>query len=99
MNAITLLPEPAHVKSADKDDICAAKTAYDALTDSEKAIVGSDYAEKLNAALETLANLDKGSSPQTGDQRHTFLWIALLFASSGVLTIFGVKSRKRRAVK
>jgi hypothetical protein len=38
-------------------------------------------------------------SPQTGDNSIRFLWIALLFVSGGVLTVFGVKSRTRKAVR
>ncbi len=39
-------------------------------------------------------------SPQTGDNSNNMpLWIALLFVSGGALTIFGIKNRKRKAIR
>ena len=38
-------------------------------------------------------------SPKTGDNSNMQLWITLLFISGGALTVFGIKSRKRKAVK
>ena len=38
-------------------------------------------------------------SPQTGDNSNMSLWIALLFISGGALIVFGIKSRKRKAVR
>ena len=35
-------------------------------------------------------------SPQTGDNSHMLLWVALLFVSGGVLTVFSVASKKKR---
>ena len=35
-------------------------------------------------------------SPQTGDNSHMALWIALLFVSGGLLTVTGVYSKKRK---
>lgn len=36
------------------------------------------------------------TSPQTGDNSNMFLWVALLFVSGGVLTMFSVASKKKR---
>ena len=36
------------------------------------------------------------TSPQTGDNSNMFLWVALLFVSGGVLTVFSVASKKKR---
>lgn len=37
--------------------------------------------------------------PQTGDNSNMLIWVALLFVSGGALTVFGIKSRKRKAVR
>lgn len=34
-------------------------------------------------------------SPQTGDNSNMFLWVALLFASGGVLTVLGVTDKRK----
>ena len=36
------------------------------------------------------------NSPQTGDNSHMALWIALLFVSGGLLTVTGVYSKKKK---
>lgn len=36
------------------------------------------------------------TSPKTGDNSNMFLWVALLFVSGGVLTVFSVASKKKR---
>ena len=38
-------------------------------------------------------------SPQTGDNSHMALWIALLFVSGGLLTVTGVYSKKKRSAR
>ena len=35
-------------------------------------------------------------SPQTGDSSDMFLWVALLFASGGVLTVLGVTDKRKK---
>ena len=35
-------------------------------------------------------------SPQTGDNSNMFLWVALLFASGGVLTVLGVTDKRKK---
>lgn len=35
-------------------------------------------------------------TPQTGDNSHMALWLAVLFVSGGVLTVFSVASKKKR---
>lgn len=37
--------------------------------------------------------------PKTGDNSNMLIWVALLFVSGGVLTVFSIKSRKRKAVR
>ena len=39
---------------------------------------------------------EKTESPQTGDNSNMFLWVALLFASGGVLTVLGVTDKRKK---
>ena len=61
---------------------------------SQYAILGS------NTPFETSEKPGKPSekteSPQTGDNSNMFLWVALLFASGGVLTVLGVTDKRKK---
>ena len=39
---------------------------------------------------------DDSKSPQTGDNSHMALWIAVLFVSGGALIVTGIYSRKKK---
>lgn len=39
---------------------------------------------------------EQTESPQTGDNSNMFLWVALLFASGGVLTVLGVTDKRKK---
>ena len=54
---ITALPVPDAVTSADAQAIEAARTAFDALTDAQKARVGQDLQNKLTACVNRLSAL------------------------------------------
>ena len=44
------------------------------------------YAKWISAnSSPDTANLTKSTAPQTGDNRHIALWLALLFVSSGIV--------------
>lgn len=50
--------------------------------------------KSVNSTPDT-AKQTKSTSPQTGDNRHTALWIALLFVSSGILIGANAYSKKK----
>ena len=66
------------------------------MSEAEKAMVGTEYIEKLNADLKALDDLGKGKSPHTGDTGNMTLWIAIILVSGGALGVFGRKLRKRK---
>ena len=39
---------------------------------------------------------EQTESPQTGNNSNMFLWVALLFASGGVLTVLGVTDKRKK---
>ncbi len=61
---INALCTPTDVAADDKEAIDAAKAAYDALTDAQKAFLGEGVAEKLTACVDAL---DKVLSIKMGD--------------------------------
>lgn len=90
---------PDTIKKDDEPAIKAADDAYNALTDYEKSLVDDDVKKALDDAKAALAELNKPAdtdSPQTGDNSNMFLWIALLFISSGAVITLTVVDRKRR---
>ncbi len=52
------LPAPDDVRLPDKDAVEAARAAYNALADDQKALVGEEYVEKLEALEEKIAELE-----------------------------------------
>ena len=52
-----------------------------------------------SAKFTIVAKTDNTKSPQSSDKSKMFLWIALLFVSGSIITVFGVIFRKRKAVK
>ena len=94
---IDKLPDTS--KKDDEPAIKAADDSYNALTDYEKSLVDEDAKKALADAKAALAGLNKPAdtdSPQTGDNSHMFLWIALLFISGGAVITLTVVDRKRR---
>ena len=90
---------PDTIKKDDESAIKAADDAYNALTDYEKSLVDEGAKKALDDAKAALAGLNKPAdtdSPQTGDNSHMFLWIALLFISGGAVITLTVVDRKRR---
>ncbi len=55
---INALPAAADVTLEDKDDVEAARAAYDALTDDQKALVDEDTVKKLTDAETAIENLE-----------------------------------------
>lgn len=56
--------------------------------------------KEITKADTVIAKLsDDSKSPQTGDNNHIALWIALFFVSSGLLTATGVYGKKRKHSK
>ena len=58
---IDALPEKDKVTLDDKDDIEAARKAYDALTDDQKKLISDETLKKLTDAEEALADLQKAA--------------------------------------
>ncbi|MBQ3322400.1 MAG: Ig-like domain-containing protein [Firmicutes bacterium] len=58
---ISAIPEINTIKLTDKDAIQAARKAYDALTEDQQAIVGSDLLKKLTDAEAKIAALEKAA--------------------------------------
>ena len=79
--AINALPASGKVTTADKAAIKAARAAYDALTAEQKAKISADTQKKLTDAEAALTAAENATSPQTGDNSHMGLWIALMMFS------------------
>ena len=93
---------PGTITKNDADAVKAADDAYNALSDYEKSLVDKDAKKKLDDAKAALAELNKPTdtdSPQTGDNSHMALWIALLFVSGGAVVTLTVTGRKKRTAK
>lgn len=86
---INALPESNKVTKSDKDAIEEARKAYDALTDDQKARISSDTLKKLTDA-------EKALSPQTGDNSHMGLWIAIMILSLCALAATLFIGKKKR---
>ena len=94
--AINALPASGKVTMADKAAIKAARAAYDALSADQKARVSSDTLKKLTDAEAALVAAENATSPQTGDNSHMGLWIALMMLSLlgiAATLLFGRKKR------
>ena len=68
-------------------------TATTTFTVNAKAVVNDDKAKP--AAENDTTDNDK-KSPQTGDNSHMALWLAVLLVSGGVLIVTGIYSRKKK---
>ena len=86
---INALPESNKVTKSDKNAIEEARKAYDALTDDEKAKVSSDTLKKLT-------DDEKALSPQTGDNSHMGLWIAIMIIALCALVAMLFIGKKKR---
>ena len=74
-----------------KTAIEAARAAYDALTDAQKALV-TNY-EILTAAEKTIADLNP-NSPPTGDNAPIVLFAMLMITSVACLTVLTLYEKK-----
>lgn len=61
-NVTMLINNLGEVTDADKDRALAAKTAYDALTDAQKAYVEESVTDLLTAALTKIADMEKAAA-------------------------------------
>jgi hypothetical protein len=78
-----------------KTTIEAARTAYNALTADQKALV-ANY-ETLTAAEKALANLNKPAdpdNPQTGDNTPIVLFTIMMVASAACLAVLTLSKKK-----
>ena len=78
-----------------KTTIEAARAAYDALTDAQKALV-TNY-ETLTAAEKALANLNKPADPDnppTGDNTPIVLFTIMMVASAACLAVLTLRKTK-----
>ena len=94
--AINALPASGKVTMADKAAIKAARAAYDALSADQKARVSSDTLKKLTDAEAALAAAENATSPQTGDNSHMGLWIAIMILSLCALATMLFIGKKKR---
>ena len=74
---------------SDKETILAAKKAYDALDDEQKALI-TDYA-KLEAAVKAV------SAPQTGDTFNTALFTGMMLLSMTAAAALVLQTKKQKA--
>ena len=86
---INALPESNKVTKSDKNAIEEARKAYDALTDDQKAMISSDTLKKLT-------DDEKALSPQTGDNSHMGLWVAIMILSLCALATMLFIGKKKR---
>lgn len=87
---INALPSLTQLKTSDKARIAAARAAYNALTAEEKAKVSAAVLQKLMAAEEKLAQLEKESESST----HEHKWDAGTVTKKATCTQTGVKTYK-----
>ena len=97
-DTINALPATNAVTTADKDAIEAARAAYNALTADQKAKVSAETLQKLTDAETALAKAQDSSttSPQTGDNSHMGLWIAIMILSLCALATMLFIGKKKR---
>ncbi len=96
---INALPET--LTKADAEAVAAAKKAYDALTEEQKALVSAEVKERLAAAANELDKLNASASdtnkpndvvaPETGDGNALFAWIAVMLMSALTVSTFAKK--------
>ena len=86
---INALPESNKVTKSDKNAIEEARKSYDALTDDQKARISSDTLKKLT-------DDEKALAPQTGDNSHMGLWIAIMILSLCALATMLFIGKKKR---
>ena len=98
---INKLPSADDAKLNGKSALDRVKVIVDGLTENEKAMLGKDALDKLDALAEKIKALaEEANSPGTGDTGNPALWIALLFISGGIVTGTTVVSKKKkRSVK
>ena len=61
--------------------------------DIEKPVITGVVNDDTNPDTDAITN------PQTGDNSHMALWMALLFISGGLLTVTGVCSKKKHSAR
>lgn len=96
---INALPET--LTKADAEAVAAAKKAYDALTEEQKALVSAEVKERLAAAANELDKLNASASdtnkpndvvaPETGDNSALFAWIAVMLMATVAVSTFAKK--------
>ncbi len=73
------------------------KDGYTVAWDKELDTVQEDVTVK--AVYTEIPVVEEPSAPQTGDNSHMALWIALLFISGGAVITLTVVDRKKKAAK
>ena len=98
---IKKLPSADDAKPGDKSEIDRVKEIIAGLTENERAMLGKDASDKVDAVAEKINTLAKeANSPGTGDTSNSALWIALLFISGGIVTgVAAAGKKKKRSVK
>ena len=98
---IKKLPSADDAKPGDKSEVDRVKKIIAGLTENERAMLGKDASDKVDAVAEKISTLaEETNSPRSGDTCNPILWIALLFISSGIVTGAAAAGKKRkRSVK
>ena len=102
---ISMLPDVEDFTLADKDDLLAAKEAYDSLTDEQKEQFPTLMLNKLEALLARLAELEAGEEGGPGDEEEkakevpktgvpAAVSVTALFAVSAAMLV--MHTRKKR---
>ncbi len=97
---IEALPAPDNIQLSDETTIRNAQQAYDALTDREKELIGSEWKEKLGSVQAALEQAKEDAAadgtPQTGENRNLWLWLALAFISGDAVLTLTVKRKRQK---
>ena len=97
---IEALPAPDNIQLSDETTIRNAQQAYDALTDREKELIGSEWKEKLDSVQAALEQAKEDAAadgtPQTGENRNLWLWLALAFISGDAVLTLTVKRKRQK---
>lgn len=87
---------PGGIDISDENSILAAKEAYDALTENEKAMVGNAFKDKLDTAIAKLEKAkEEAQRAKTGDDTSLADWIVLLTISSSALACLVYERRRK----
>lgn len=94
---ISRLPSLDNAALGDKSEVDRVKNIIAGLTENEKAMLGKDATDKVDALEEKIGKLAENPvSPDTGYKSDPTSWAALLFISGGAVTGTAIINKKKK---